>query len=164
MPSSPVATVGQSRPPPRLLGPVGGKLGADRGPGPGVARSVIDQLGSSLDSAAIVFSLTPAARPSLHSAFEALRGRAANLVEFDVYRTVPWLRTRRLPRSSLRFPFAVQGWRLARGLFDGLVVGVIGPTTGLAVARVSACPTWLPRHLPTSPGPWRSRPIWSVSA
>jgi uroporphyrinogen-III synthase len=90
-------------------------------------------LGSRLDSAAIVFPHAGDS-PSLHSAFEALRGRASNLVEFEIYRT------RSLPPGpdavegvAFSSPSAVQGWRLSRS-FDTLVIGVIGSTTRLAVA------------------------------
>jgi uroporphyrinogen-III synthase len=127
MPSAPVAAVGQ-----RTASAVASRGGKLVLAGQGGVADLIGQLGSSLDSA-IVFPHAGDS-PSLRSAFEALRGRAANLVEFEVYRT-----TSQAPGpdavAAVAFssPSAVQGWRLSRS-FDTLVIGVIGSTTRLAVA------------------------------
>jgi len=69
------------------------------------------------------------------AAQERLRALAPTLDEYVVYRTVPIA-----PESTLvdgvvfASPSAVAGWLLTRD-FEQLVVGVIGSTTGAAVAR-----------------------------
>lgn len=68
-------------------------------------------------------------------ALEAIRARAIDLQEFEVYRTVPVAPgSTRVGAVAFGSPSAVEGWLLFRD-FDGLVVGVIGPTTWEAVAR-----------------------------
>jgi uroporphyrinogen-III synthase len=68
-------------------------------------------------------------------ALEAIRARAFDLQEFEVYRTVPvGPGSTRVRAVAFGSPSAVEGWLLSRDL-DGLAVGVIGPTTREAVAR-----------------------------
>jgi len=87
-----------------------------------------DRLGSSR----VVF---PHAAGSDRVALKMLRQRATDLLEFDVYQTVP-VAPGSAPVQAAIFasPSAVEGWLLSRD-FDGLVVGVIGPTTWKAAAR-----------------------------
>jgi uroporphyrinogen-III synthase len=135
MPSSPVAAVGQ-----RTAASVAAHGGRLVLAGRGGLADLIDQLGNSLDTCAVVFPHAGGPRsdpynsPSLEAAFDTLRGRAANLVEFEIYQT------RSLSPGSdavaavaFSSPSAVQGWHLSRSL-DTLVIGVIGSTTRLAVA------------------------------
>lgn len=68
-------------------------------------------------------------------ALEEIRARVPYLQEFVVYRTVPVAPSlTRVGAVAFGSPSAVEGWLLSRD-FDGLVVGVIGPTTWEAVAR-----------------------------
>jgi len=64
-----------------------------------------------------------------------LRERAADLHEFEVYRSVP-VAPGSAPVEAAAFasPSAVEGWHLSRGFVD-IVSGVIGPTTLTALAR-----------------------------
>lgn len=90
------------------------------------------QAADRLDSSQVVF---PHAVGSDPVALQALREWATNLRAFDVYRTVP-VAPESAPVAAAAFasPSAVEGWLLSRD-FDGLAVGVIGPTTWEAVAR-----------------------------
>jgi uroporphyrinogen-III synthase len=135
MPASPVAAVGA-----RTAAAVvarGGRLILSGSAG---FVDLINQLGDKLESATVVFphgggrwskadSLT-----TPQTAIDTLRERAAQLVEFEIYRT-----TSQAPGSGaveaavFASPSAVAGWHAARS-FDGLVIGVIGSTTRLAVA------------------------------
>ena len=135
MPSAPVAAVGQKTA--ASVAAHGGRLAVAGRSG---LADLIDQLGSSLDTAAVVFP--HAAGPwsdadnstSLPTAFETLRRRAAHLVEFEVYRTTSLPPGPDLVAAvAFSSPSAVEGWHLSR-TFDSLVIGVIGPTTRLAVA------------------------------
>jgi uroporphyrinogen-III synthase len=64
-----------------------------------------------------------------------LRNLAGNLREFDIYRTLPRPpQMDRVAAAAFASPSAVAGWTLSRS-FDGLVIGVIGPTTGEALAH-----------------------------
>jgi uroporphyrinogen-III synthase len=66
---------------------------------------------------------------------ESIRGRASNLREFEIYRTIP-IPPDLDPVHGVAFasPSAVAGWLGSRGL-EGLVIGVIGSTTAAAVAQ-----------------------------
>lgn len=81
---------------------------------------------------AVVF---PRAGGSDPRALETLRALTPGLQEFEVYRAVP-VAPPNLDVSAVAFaaPSAVAGWLLSRDL-GGLVIGVIGDTTGAAVAR-----------------------------
>ena len=135
MPSSPVAAVGQ-----QTAVSVVARGGRVVLTGRAGLADLIHQFGSSLDSAEIVFPHAggqrsdPSNSTPLETAFETLRARAVNLVEFEVYQT------RSLPPGpdavaavAFSSPSAVHGWHLSRS-FDTLVIGVIGATTRLAVA------------------------------
>jgi uroporphyrinogen-III synthase len=92
-----------------------------------VARS-----GDRLASDRVAF---PHAAGSDPAALKAIREQATQLLEFEVYRTVP-VAPDRTPVAAVAFgsPSAVEGWLLSRD-FAGLAIGVIGPTTWEAVAR-----------------------------
>jgi uroporphyrinogen-III synthase len=65
----------------------------------------------------------------------ALRKLATDLLEFEVYRTVPVAPGfTRVLAAAFGSPSAVEGWLLSRHL-DDLVIGVIGSTTARAVGR-----------------------------
>ncbi|MEX0865387.1 MAG: uroporphyrinogen-III synthase [Acidimicrobiia bacterium] len=93
---------------------------------------LIEVAAERLTGARVVF---PHAVGSDPVALELLRGLAPGLDEHEVYRTVP-LAPEPTVVDAVAFasPVAVEGWLLARS-FDKLVVGVIGSTTGTAVAR-----------------------------
>jgi uroporphyrinogen-III synthase len=78
----------------------------------------------------------PHAAGSDLSLLHALRAQAGALIEFEVYRAVP-VAPIQTPVAAVAFasPSAVAGWLLSRDL-ERLVVGVIGPTTRAAVARL----------------------------
>lgn len=81
---------------------------------------------------AVVF---PRAGGSDPRALEALRALTPGLQEFEVYRAVPVAPPNLdVPAVAFAAPSAVAGWLLSRDL-GGVVVGVIGHTTGAAVAR-----------------------------
>lgn len=84
-----------------------------------------------LGSSCVVF---PHAAGSIPTALATLREVATDLDEFGVYRTVP-IPPPMTSAEAVAFasPTAVEGWLLTRRL-EGLVVGVIGPTTSAAVA------------------------------
>jgi uroporphyrinogen-III synthase len=66
---------------------------------------------------------------------ESIRGRASNLREFEIYRTIPIPPDLDLVHAvAFASPSAVAGWLRSRGL-EGLVIGVIGATTAAAVAQ-----------------------------
>ena len=90
------------------------------------------QMPGRLISSRVVF---PHAVGSDQVALELLRARATHLREFEVYRSVP-VAPGSAPVDAAAFasPSAVEGWHLSRAL-DGIVVGVIGPTTREAVAQ-----------------------------
>lgn len=68
-------------------------------------------------------------------ALEAIRARAFDFQEFEVYRTVPVAPgSIRVGAVAFGSPSAVEGWLLSRD-FEGIAVGVIGPTTWEAVSR-----------------------------
>ena len=135
MPTSPVAAVGEETA--VSVTARGGRLVLTGRAG---LADLIDQLGSRLDTAAVVFPHAggrlsePCNSTSLETAFETLRGRAVNLIEFEIYGTTS-LSPGTDPVAAVAFasPSAVAGWHLSRSL-DTLVIGVIGSTTRLAVA------------------------------
>lgn len=91
-----------------------------------------NQASDRLASCRVVF---PHAVGSDPVAMETLREQATDLREFEVYRTVPVAPESTEVRAvAFASPSAVKGWLLSRD-FEGLVVGVIGPTTWEAVAR-----------------------------
>jgi len=68
-------------------------------------------------------------------ALDTLREQGSDLLEFEVYRTVPMApKSTRVEAAAFASASAVEGWLLSRD-FDGIAVGVIGPTTRAAVAR-----------------------------
>jgi len=68
-------------------------------------------------------------------ALETIRQQASDLQEFEIYATVPVAPdSTQVAAAAFGSPSAVEGWLLSRD-FDGLVVGVIGPTTLEAVVR-----------------------------
>lgn len=85
-----------------------------------------------LASVPVVF---PHAAGSDPVALRTIRDLAADMVEFEVYRTIPVAPESTTVRAvAFGSPSAVKGWLLSRGL-DGLVVGVIGPNTWKAMVR-----------------------------
>lgn len=100
---------------------------------------LIDQLDDRLESATVVFPhgggpWQMESSASHRNAFATLRGRAADLAEFEIYRTIPQPPGNgAVEAAAFTSPSAVEGWRSARP-FDGLVIGVIGSTTRLALA------------------------------
>lgn len=135
MPASPVAAVGE-----RTAASVAAHGGRLVLTGRAGLADLIDQLGSSLETSAIVFPHAGGASSGtnnstlLRADFETLRGRAAKLVEFEVYQTTSLAPgPDAVTAVAFSSPSAVQGWHLSRSL-DTLVIGVIGPTTRLAVA------------------------------
>lgn len=103
---------------------VAGRSGLDA-----LIRDAADRLAGSR----VVF---PHAAGSDLSQLQVLRARVGTLIEIEVYRTVP-VAAIDAPVGAVAFasPSAVEGWLLSRDL-EQLVVGVIGPTTGAAVARL----------------------------
>ncbi|MGI8516951.1 MAG: uroporphyrinogen-III synthase [Acidimicrobiia bacterium] len=93
-----------------------------------LAEQAADRLGSSR----VVF---PHAAGSDPGARELLSDRAIDFRAFEVYRTVP-VAPEFAPVAAAVFasPSAVEGWLLSRA-FDGLIIGVIGPTTRKALTR-----------------------------
>ncbi|HUP18077.1 MAG TPA: uroporphyrinogen-III synthase [Acidimicrobiia bacterium] len=135
MPPSPVAAVGE-----RTAAAVEARGGRLALAGRAGLADLLDQLGSKLDTATVVFPhagrppTTPDDSTSLSTAIETLRGRAANLKEFEVYRTISLSPgTDAVAAAAFSSPSAVAGWHLSRS-FDSLVIGVIGSTTRLAVS------------------------------
>lgn len=92
-----------------------------------------------LDRAAHVLGGARVAFPHAAGTDRRLVARLRNLVpdleEQEIYRAVP-VAPEPTPVHAVVFasPSAVTGWLLARD-FDGVVIGVIGPTTQAAVAR-----------------------------
>jgi uroporphyrinogen-III synthase len=135
MPSSPVAAVGE-----RTAAAVEARGGRLALAGRAGLANLLEQLGSKLEMADVVFphagrpSTTADHSLSLSTAIEALRSRAANVSEFQIYRTtsVP-PGTDVVTAVAFASPSAVAGWHLSRS-FDALVIGVIGATTRRAVA------------------------------
>lgn len=85
-----------------------------------------------LASSRVVF---PHAAGSDPVALELLSERTIDFRAFEVYRSVPVPPGPAPVRAAVfASPSAVEGWLLSRA-FDGLVIGVIGPTTRKAVAR-----------------------------
>jgi uroporphyrinogen-III synthase len=135
MPPSPVAAVGE-----RTAAAVTARGGRVMVAGRAGLDDVIDRLDTLLEAAGVVFPhaggywSNPDTSPALRTAVEALRARAASLTELEVYRTTS------LPPAAdavaavaFSSPSAVAGWHLSRS-FDGLVIGVVGSTTRLAVS------------------------------
>ncbi|HSJ85321.1 MAG TPA: uroporphyrinogen-III synthase [Acidimicrobiia bacterium] len=85
-----------------------------------------------LSAARVVFPHAAGTDPGLVA---CLRSLVSDLEEQEIYRAVP-VAPDSTPVHAVVFasPSAVTGWLLARD-FDGVVVGVIGPTTRTAVAR-----------------------------
>lgn len=85
-----------------------------------------------LAAAKVVF---PHASGADLAALHLIREIAGNLLEYEVYRTQP-IAPEQTQVLAVAFasPSAVEGWHLARNL-EGLVVGVIGATTGEALTR-----------------------------
>jgi uroporphyrinogen-III synthase len=135
MPNAGVAAVGE-----RTSAAVvarGGRLVASGRAG---LADLVEQLGDRLEVSRTVFlhgagSHSKSEIPmSLHRAMKALRERAADLREFEVYRTTSRpAGSAAVQAAAFASPSAVAGWRLSRS-FAGLVVGVIGSTTRLAMA------------------------------
>jgi uroporphyrinogen-III synthase len=93
---------------------------------------LVKQVTDRLDASRVAF---PHAVGSDQKALQELRDWATELRAFEVYRTVPVAPESAEVRAvAFGSPSAVQGWLLSRD-FDGLVLGVIGPTTREAVAR-----------------------------
>ena len=135
IPNSPVAAVGE-----RTAAAVTARGGRVVVAGRAGLDDVIERLDNLLEGAGVVFPhaggfwSNPDTSPALLTAVESLRGRAASLTEFEVYRTTS------LPPGAdevaavaFSSPSAVAGWHLSRS-FDSLVIGVIGSTTRLAVS------------------------------
>lgn len=93
---------------------------------------LVDGAGNVLRGARVVFPHAAGTDPGLVA---RLRGLVTDLEEQVIYRAVP-VAPEQTPVDAVVFasPSAVTGWLLARD-FDGVVVGVIGPTTQAAVAR-----------------------------
>lgn len=94
---------------------------------------LIDTNAARLRTSRVVF---PHAGGTDLTAMRKLRDLAGTMEEHVVYRTAP-LAAAPTPVDAVAFasPSAVQGWLLTRDL-DDVVVGVIGPATAAAVARV----------------------------
>lgn len=85
-----------------------------------------------LASSRVVFPHAAGSDPVI---LKALGERALDYRGYEVYRTLPVAPGSAQARAAVfASPSAVEGWLLSRD-FDGLVVGVIGPTTRQAVAR-----------------------------
>ena len=127
MPAVDVAAVGSATA--DAIATAGGKVVATGNSG---LAGLVETISDRLPSARMVY---PHAEASDPVAVERLRALAPTLDEFVVYRTIPIA-----PASTLvdavvfTSPSAVAGWLLTRD-FEQLVVGVIGSTTGAAVAR-----------------------------
>jgi uroporphyrinogen-III synthase len=119
---------------------------ADRGGrvvayGRGGMADLLDRSGDGLEGSRVVFphggtrGLPTWMRPDKDSsAIRRLRSLAGDLQEFEVYQTLaqpPSMDP--VAAAAFASPSAVAGWSLSRRL-DGLVIGVIGPTTAKAVA------------------------------
>jgi uroporphyrinogen-III synthase len=93
---------------------------------------LVVQTADRLASSRVVFPHAAGADPM---ALEVIREQAADLHEFEIYRTVAVApASTQVQAAVFGSPSAVDGWLLSRD-FDRLVVGVIGPTTWEAVAR-----------------------------
>ena len=97
--------------------------------------SLVARAAEHLDFPRIVF---PHAAGTDPESLRALRAMAPGLEEHEIYRAVP-IAPGPASVGAVVFasPSAVAGWTRARD-FDGLVVGVIGATTGDALARFRA--------------------------
>lgn len=128
MPEVEVAAVGESTA--AAVARSGGRVvAAGRSGLMGLIEIVADRLRESR----VVF---PHAGGSDLAASQRLRQLTSHLEEHVVYRTVPVAPdTTGVEAVSFASPSAVQGWLVTRDLRD-LVVGVIGKTTGAAVARI----------------------------
>lgn len=85
-----------------------------------------------LQTARVVF---PHAAGSDRQAIARLRETTSELLEFEVYRAVPVAPdSEEVRAATFASPSAVKGWLLSRD-FDGVTVGVIGPTTSKVVAQ-----------------------------
>ena len=135
MPPAPVAAVGQ-----RTAAAVEARGGRLAVVGRAGMADLMDQLGTKLETAAIVFphagrtSMTTDNPTSRSTALDTLRGRAGNLDEYEIYHTAsvsPGADD--VTAAAFASPSAVAGWHLSRS-FDALVIGVIGSTTRDAVA------------------------------
>ena len=94
---------------------------------------LIEIVSDRLRESRVVF---PHASGSDLAASQRLRQLTSHLEEHVVYRTIPVAPdTTEVEAVSFASPSAVQGWLVTRDLRD-LVVGVIGKTTGAAVARI----------------------------
>lgn len=93
---------------------------------------LLDAAADELAAAKVAFPHAAGTDPGL---LARLRSLALDLEEHEIYRTNP-IAPEPTPVQAVVFasPSAVTGWLLARD-FDGVVVGVIGPTTRAAVAR-----------------------------
>ena len=128
MPEVEVAAVGES-----TAAAVTGSGGRVVAAGRSGLMGLIETIADRLQQAQVVF---PHAGGSDRAASQRLRQLTAHLEEYVVYRTVP-TPPAMTPVEAVSFasPSAVQGWLMARDLRD-VVVGVIGKTTGAAVARI----------------------------
>ncbi|MGH8913509.1 MAG: uroporphyrinogen-III synthase, partial [Acidimicrobiia bacterium] len=126
MPDVPVAVVGK-----RTASAVtdhGGRVAFTGTSGLAALLGDIDFSGSTR----VVF---PHAAGSDRGAIEALRRQAPVFRDFVAYRSVPLAPPpTEVEAVAFSSPSAIDGWLLSRTL-DGLVVGVIGPTTAAALAR-----------------------------
>jgi uroporphyrinogen-III synthase len=128
MPEVEVAAVGES-----TAAAVTGSGGRVVAAGRSGLMALIDTVADRLQRARVVF---PHAGGSDLAASQKLRQLTTHVEEYVVYRTVPTAPDM-TPVEAVSFasPSAVQGWLMTRDLED-VVVGVIGKTTGAAVARV----------------------------
>lgn len=127
MPAVEVAVVGE-----RTAAAVAARGGRVVVSGRSGLSALVEQVSDRLGPSRVAF---PHAVGSDPLAVEALKEWAADLQEFEVYRTVPVAPELTEARAvAFGSPSAVEGWLLSRD-FDGLVVGVIGSTTREAVAR-----------------------------
>jgi uroporphyrinogen-III synthase len=93
---------------------------------------LLDRASHVLGTARVAF---PHAAGTDRNLVARLRSLVPELEEQEIYRAVP-VAPEPTPVDAVVFasPSAVTGWLLARD-FDGVVIGVIGPTTRAAVAR-----------------------------
>lgn len=135
MPATKVAAVGETTS--AAVTARGGRIVAS---GQAGLAHLIDQLGDRLALSSVAFphgggsSSLPRSPISVPLALDNLRAQAADVREFEVYRTIPQPPgLDGVDAAAFASPSAVAGWRLSRA-FDGLVVGVIGSTTRQAMA------------------------------
>ena len=127
MPAVEVAAVGES-----TAAAVAARGGRVVALGKAGLADLAEQTADRLASVRVAF---PHAAGSDPATLRTIRQRATDLLEFEVYRTIPVAPESTEVRAvAFSSPSAVEGWLFSRD-FDGLVVGVIGETTWAAVAR-----------------------------